>query len=1006
MMRKLLFAVMVAAQLSPALGYKWGGQFPLSSGASELSLASASNDPEYPFINLMKTVSNWGYSNNSVGLKPDELTSNGYPLANGSWTTNGGAYTLLVAPSQYERPGHYVMSWIGLSDIRLDFNGSGVIALTSCTGGNGTTFGNGAECTNMACSTFTGQISGNTLTVTVAPTGTGCGLGAGVPITGTGVVSSKFGTPTIITSAGSACGPNTCYTVNQSQTVTSETMQGGARLEVNVTSPYFNNPEPLEQDVWLVKVLNTSTSANLDGMAFYHLSDETAYESSATPSGRGQASILGALFKTRIKQANFKVLRDLDWIETNVSNCSTWATRKPITYFSYAADEYRNAASGPGQYVNATGSGASAGTISYNAGTDVYSISLGSGAPTDKQTFLALIPATGTTSSRISFNGTSVPILTAYAAPGSVTPHSGDLITFVYDAVIGGFLSWGGNGTSEGLHCTVPPEVFIEVNAELGTTPWHSLIYMALDPMTDWVKQYATYLKSNYSGVVPFFEVSNEPFNGATFAPCYFSYKSAVYISEDAAWTQNSPWCGPTGDIYSEIGKVASTAGQDLTTVFGAGNFEMAIPVQTYNGTGGSTNGAVQSSSYVNQTVAPTQSGYSKTPAYEYATRISVNDYWNAGFVAGGQTIGNAASPGNEISLGYCYLNYSVSTTCQGLYASQSAVMTAYMNSASPATNGYSEFNIGSLQSFLSAWKTWASTCSLVSRPGNCMINQAAPLVFYEGGYNINNLASDYTQSVTSATNAASAVLAVANNGCVVGQTVGLSSLTGGTWSSAAGSYTVTAVPDASHCTINLNSTSLGTLSAATLTYTGSAGYVTNLRQLSYTAPELDTLTYSLYNWIAANGGINPSQFLMANIGNLNVQFTQWFAWAFDIYGYMQVGQCSSCTISGSTLTLGGTITGVFRVGDTLFGGDVTGLGTGAASNTTITSCTAVGSNPCGTTSGDTLGLSQASTVSVGETMTGNATPQLSVGGTMTTSPVRSWGAICRFNGNGNQCNG
>src|SRR5205823_4695259 len=140
-------------------------------------------------------------------------------------------------------------------------------------------------------------------------------------------------------------------------------------------------------------------------------------------------------------------------------------------YSSYATSEMRNAASGPGQYVNAGGTGASGGTVSYNAGTDVYSITLASGAPVDKQTIIMLAPATGTTSSKISLNGTTaVPILAGYGRPlsaafGAFIPQNGGITTLVYDAVIGGFLSFGGATIGDmGLNCGVPPEVFIEIN--------------------------------------------------------------------------------------------------------------------------------------------------------------------------------------------------------------------------------------------------------------------------------------------------------------------------------------------------------------------------------------------------------------------------------------------------------------------------------------------------------------------------------------------------------------
>jgi hypothetical protein len=140
---------------------------------------------------------------------------------------------------------------------------------------------------------------------------------------------------------------------------------------------------------------------------------------------------------------------------------------------------------------------------------------------------------------------------------------------------------------------------------------------------------------------------------------------------------------------------------------------------------------------------------------------------------------------------------------------------------------------------------------------------------------------------------------------------------------------------------------------------------------------------------------LNPSQFQLVSTGG----GFPWLIFNFGIYGYYQVGTCSSCTIATTTLTLGGTITGVFRVGDALFGGGgITSLGTGAGSNTTITSCTPVGGNPCATTAGHTLGLSQASTVSSGIPMTGNATPPANNAGNSTTSLVREWGAIFRWN--------
>lgn len=993
---RLIFCIvaLLTFELSPVMAWIHGGiAFISSFTQSEVSL-SPPGGADLPFLNAFKTASSWTYNDNSAQAKPDELDSNGYILTSGGWTSHGGAKAVISIPTQAKRPGDYVFVATGGGAFQFS-NNNGTSALVSCVG---TTAG-GTSCDNTGCSSFTGSIAGAILTVTAAPTGTGCALGAGVPISGSGVSVSVsfFGTPTIITSAGSACGPSTCYTVNQAQTVVSGTMNMGIRIRVSAVDGVTNFPAQ-----WLLLQTATSTGNRAGNFAMYHIADEAAYWASAVPSGLGQASIAGTLFTTRIKQGGFGVLRDLDWMgSASVSNCTTWSTRKPVSYYSWSAQEARNAASGPGQYVTAGGTGASGGTVSYNAGTDIYSITMGAGGPVDKQTILLLPPATGTTASKISLNGTTAaPVLNGTGSPGgsSSVPTLNLVTTMVYDAVIGGWLNFGGTSTVQ-LNCPVPPEVFIEINAELKTTPRHTLPFMALDPMTDWTKQYASYYHSAYPYPKPRFEASNEPWqcgNGADVA-IYFTVKSNIYIAEDAAWTSGGAFCGASGNIPGEIGKVASTVGQDLVAALGAGNFELACPVQTASGPS-AFNDVLRSSAYINQTIAPTQSGYTQTAAYLYCTRISVTDYWNTGYYGSGAS----SQRGTEVGLAYCYYNYSISSACQGLYASQQAPMDAKMNSST--TGGLAGLNIPSLVGFLAAWNTWGSTCSLGSRPGGCTVNQTSPLDMYEGGFNEIQLGTDVTQTISSATNAGSAVLTITNsgsavaNGCVAGQTVGLSSLAGGTWSTASGSYTVQSATS-STCTINLNSTSLGTLTGGTFTYTGSAGYVNYLRSSAYLQPALDTLTTTVYNDIISNGGINPSQYFMG-------ASSQWTVWSSDIFGYYQLGSCTSCTISSTTLTLGGTIAGVFAVNQTLFGKAVTGVGTGAGSNTTITSCIPIGGNVCGTTAGDTLGLSQASTVSSGTAMTGNVTPPTNNAGNSTTSPVRAWGAICRFNGTGSQCNG
>lgn len=965
-LRSIFCAAILLFQLAPTTASIHGSLL-VSTARSEFVPNFLANG-EYVFLNRMKEAQAWSYNNNSGNVRPDELDSNGYPLAGANWTTQTGAKTFPVIPNQAQRPGHYILTWTGAAKFFFGENGTTTTGV-SCTGAAGA----GPTCDNTGCSSFTGSISGTTLTVTAAPTGSGCTFGPGVPISGAGVTVSTFGVATTITANISGSGGTGTYTVNQSQTVGSETLNIGARFEVSFT----DGPAITSQLPALIVIEEATTGGNqAANFAAFHINDETAYLASATPCGSGKACLVGSQFKARVQQANFKVVRDLNWTNANLGSCSTWSTRKPATYFSYRAQELRNAASGPGQYVNAAG-GASSGTISYNGGTDVYSVTLGTGAPVDKQTFLALIPTTGTTSSKISLNGnTNVPILGSggQALTGSIIPTSGTVYVFVYDAVIGGVLEF-----TNGIDCGLPFEVGVELAAELGLQYWHVIPYLALDPATDWVTQAATYIKNNYPSPKPIFEVSNEPFNCGSQNAIYLSSKSAVYISEDAAWSASGAlFCGPTGNNYAEMGKIASTVGQDLTSVLGSGHFEESVPVQTGAGSTSPANQALQSTSYINQTIAPTQPGYTQTSALTYATRVSVNNYWNTGWY------GNTTSvAGLEVGVAYCYFNYSISATCQGLYASQAAAMTAYMNTST--TSSLASFNIASLVNFISAWNTWAN--------GLLLVNKTAPLMLYEGGYNEQVQSTDVTQPITAGTNdATGAVLTTTNsNGCVVGQTNALT-FSGGTWATANGSYAVTSVPSATTCKYgSLNSSGLGTLASGTVTYTGSSNYVTFLRVASYLAPELNTLTTTVYTDVLANGGINPSQFNIAAVGSF-VGGGLWNVWSPDIYSGPRMGSCTSCTISTTTLTLGGTITGQFRNGDNLFGKGVLGVGTGAGANTVLSACSTSGSGPCGTNSGDTFTISNSVTIASGETMTGNAVPSGSC------NPVTAWKAIGGWN--------
>jgi hypothetical protein len=1099
-----LIAVIVASTPADAGRFLRGAPITASRNlGTELSAGDLCS--EQALMNIMKCANEpWELGDNSGALTPDQLTATGYPKSGAAWQTSGKkAVTIVNAYSQYTATGngHMVMDAIGANSIQVGFDGNGGVTTVSCVG-TASTSGGFVGCDNTACSSFTGSIAPGSpaiLTVTSAPTGSGCTLGPGVPISGAGITISTFGTKTIVTSAGTTCGSNTCYTVNQSQTVASETMNLGWHLEWAVTTPFGGTL----QDQYSIQVISTSSGNNLDQMAIIYKADEPAYWASATSCGNGQACILGTLWKERVKtQAGISRLRDLDLLGGNSNFCSAYETRKPIPYFTYELDELRNAASGNttyvagghtytvprfGQYVNAAGTGASGGTVSYNAGTDVYSITLGSGGPVDKQSIIFTPPATGTTSSKINLNGTGAlpgPQGTL-ANPFIAAFTSGQTALLVYDAALGG---WLGNPAGT-FGCDMPPEVHMELAAEIGAVPWHVAPYLAMDTMTDWPTQWATYQKAHYTSK-PIIEISNEPFNTTVPNAVYMSAKSSIWIAADPTHWQNGTFhSGATGNNLAEVCKMGSTVGQDLTAVLGSGNFDMFIPMQTASNIGffPAFNDAINCVEYANQTIA-IQTGYTNVPAWTYATKVSINNYNNTG----------AYQTPSELAFAYCYTFYSSSAGCQANFASANAVMTAYLDTAlastcGSASNPCSTFTPVGLAPFYAIFKNFVLTCGTgtLPRPSGCNMDTAVTEGMYEGGYNQAAISGDFVWGFGTATSqGATTIFLAPDGGCAGGQNVAITGFSGG-WSGATpGNYIVQASgTDGAHCAVNLNSTGFSAMASTTatanwgrggsisvascpsvtgnfsvydqtqgivigvatgcsggvissftgtnwgglnpqgfshaggnsgdvivfapsLTFTGSQFYLNWLYAKSYTSPELKTITTAMYNAVINNGGSAPSQFHMANgLGYVNTGGGfPWYNYGSDITGFYPVSQCSACNVTGSTMTLGGTLQGIFETGQVLWGGQLIGIPGGAsATNTTVISCTPVGGAtlPCGANVGDQLGLSQAQpTPLTGVNIVGKIPPPTNLLGNSTTSPIPAFDAVCDWVGNGSQCNG
>lgn len=140
-----------------------------------------------------------------------------------------------------------------------------------------------------------------------------------------------------------------------------------------------------------------------------------------------QTQLFNAQFLAIKKQVNWGVERFLNWQNGNFSNETNWASRKPLTHWSYGASQFPNAL-----YAGAT-----------TSVLNDYSISFGSGGPVDKQQIIINLDTMAVTCSsganaNIAWTGhgliTGQPfnLFTTFAgsAPGGVTIFSGGSINF------------------------------------------------------------------------------------------------------------------------------------------------------------------------------------------------------------------------------------------------------------------------------------------------------------------------------------------------------------------------------------------------------------------------------------------------------------------------------------------------------------------------------------------------------------------------------------------------
>jgi len=435
-------------------------------------------------------------------------------------------------------------------------------------------------------------------------------------------------------------------------------------------------------------------------------------------------------FKDKLIEAGFGVLRYMDWQYNNTTNVTDWASRKPTSYYSYSADEYRNTASTGRQklYCGGTGGSANAYTITGN-GDGVPS----SGGPSHMQ-IIQLgfhVDATESGGATLDLNGAGPKAILSWTGAalsagansypkafyfGTAVPMYG---TMVFDSGLDGWLLLGGNyaQTSKGLNGGAPPEIFLQLAAEVGAHAWFVAPRFAVDAPTDYIPSLAAHCRDNApSWMIPRFETPNETFNTGN-----AGFHNGSYGNNKASVR----WA--SADKTKSHGYWASILGQAVAAAYGVAQadvktqtrYHLVNGVQTFSGTTSAYDQHMSSAAYVGQAAAA-PAGYSKAvgvaEAWRWTTHVCVAQYFApADYGSAEETAAVAA-----------YQTADATT--------KNSLLDNFTDSCVRVNAGGSSFTPAAAIAKYAAWKTWAQSFSVNKMCG------------YEGGYS-----PDYVSGQTNA---------------------------------------------------------------------------------------------------------------------------------------------------------------------------------------------------------------------------------------------------------------
>lgn len=474
--------------------------------------------------------------------------------------------------------------------------------------------------------------------------------------------------------------------------------------------------------------------------------------------------VFGVLFKQRLIEANYGVIRFLDWQIGNTTNQTFWNTRMPTGYVFYGADERRlsiyagtttnsgNAysASVPGTLIH-TSTG-----LTWNNGDapnhgDLVTVTYNADATQSGTCSLQV--GTGGSSSAINILNASAGALAGSTYPvGNIGAPNGfaSMGTHMYDATLNAWIKSGGStsGGSVGILNGVPPELMVQLCKEVGAHPYFVSPPLATDPATDYMSSLAgychTYAPANAPYMIPRFEGPNELWtHGGGFIQFgYATAKAAAYVAAGV-------WPSGTG-FHDWMGKVMSVLGQGCANVYGIGNidypthpgkYQVLCGVQTATGTSSgscaTSNPRLASTQYVAQSAAP-QSPYTQSAAANWVSHVDVAAY---------------ISPSERFTCQELIDGYAYSVTNLGNPTAQLALANGYVDTLLGSATIY---NLAQNNIYFGNWRTWA----LGGGGTGIAVNGFCG---YEGGYSPDYLTGGWTVGVTAASKASSCVLTLAS---------------------------------------------------------------------------------------------------------------------------------------------------------------------------------------------------------------------------------------------------